>query len=146
MTTKKSLSATQKALSALSASSAACSFCAKRHECRKTCGVMFGGCSADYVLDLDRLSAAIALAKRVNDFSREWNVWDYDDARYEVGGVAAMIADTAEMLVNGDRGIEGWLEECLDESTDYGETEPDETGKRAVRLLRDVRVFCADRN
>ena len=61
MTTKKSLSATQKALSALSASSAACSFCAKRHECRKACGVMFGGCSADYVLDLDRLSAAIAL-------------------------------------------------------------------------------------
>ena len=26
-----------------------CENCAKMHECRKVCGIMFGGCTIDYV-------------------------------------------------------------------------------------------------
>ena len=146
MTTKKSLSATKKAVSALSARRGNCDFCAHRRECASAMGNLFGYCNADYTQDLDRLSAAVRLAKRLNDFSREWNVWDYRAAMEESGGVAAVLEETAAALLSGDMGISEWLEECVDAQTDCGETEPDETGKRAMRLLRDVRVFCADRN
>lgn len=147
MTTKKALSATQKALSALSDRRGNCDFCAHRHECASVMGNLFGYCNADYTQDLDRLSAAVRLAKRLNDFSREWNVWDYRAAMEEAGGVAVLLEETAVALLSGDMGIAEWLEECAEEQEDaVGLDDYDYLGKRAKKLARDVRVFCADRN
>lgn len=138
---------TKKAVSALSSSSAACSFCAKRHECRKTCGVMFGFCSTDFCADVARVKKAVLLAKRLSDFAREWNTWDYRAAMEEAGGLSAMIQTDAESLLSGDLGIAEWLEECAEEQEDAdGLDDYDYLGKRAKKLARDVRVFCADRN
>lgn len=143
---KKSLSASDRALSALSAAHGKCAFCAHRAECKKTIGIMFGFCEAEYAPDMDRLSAAVRIAKRINDFSREWNLWDYRDALDAVGGVSAMIEGNADILLSGDHSIEEWLEECIEEQTDDNENGLDDyLGKRAARLLRDVRRFCPDR-
>lgn len=136
---KKSISASDRALSALSAAPGKCAFCAHRAKCKKTIGIMFGFCEAEYAPDMDRLSAAVRLAKRINDFSREWNLWDYRDALDAAGGVAAMLEDDADLLLTGDRSIEEWLEECLE--SDYDAP----TYNKINRLLRDVRRFCPDR-
>ena len=139
----------EKAVSALSALPGKCAFCAHRKECKKTIGIMFGFCNTEYAPDLERLSAAVRLAKRVNDFSREWNTWDYRDALDAVGGVSAMITENADLLLSGDRSIEEWLEECIEEQTAdsaNGLDDYDYLTKKAERLLRAVRAFCADIN
>ena len=129
-------SAVGKAISALSARSGGCAFCAHRAECRKDIGFLFNFCNTAYTPDLDRISAAVRLANRVHKFSRDWNVWDYRDALEAAGCVAAMLEEDADLLLTGDRSIEEWLEECLE--SDYDTP----TYNKINRLLRDVRAFC----
>ena len=138
-------SAVGKAISALSARSGGCGFCAHRAECRSGNAFLFNFCGTAYTPDIDRITAAVRLANRVHKFSREWNVWDYRDALDAAGGVAAMLEDDADLLLTGDRSIEEWLEECIEEQTADSENGLDDYDymiKKADRLLRDVRRFC----
>lgn len=138
------MTATEKAISAI-LEEKKCAFCAYRAECRKTCGIMFGYCESDFCADADRVKKAVLLAKRLSAFAREWNTWDYRDAVDAAGGLAAVIQNDAESLLRGDRDIESWLEECIEEQEDAdGLDDYDYLEKRAARLLRDVRRFIGD--
>ena len=136
-------STTKNALSALSAIPGKCAFCAHRKECRATVGIMFGFCNADYTPDLDRLSAAVRLARRVDRWEKAWFTWDYADAVETCGGHAAKIKEYAVLLLDGGDYIIECLEECLE---DLEGEETSEHYRCADRLLRAVRVFCADIN
>lgn len=133
----------EKAVSALSALPGKCAFCAHRKECRKTVGIMFGFCNTEYAPDLERLSAAVRLARRVDRWAKAWYTWDYADAVEACGGHAAKIKEDAVLLLDGGGDIIEWLEECLE---DLEGEESSEDYRCADRLLRAVRVFCADIN
>lgn len=86
-TTKKNPSAPSAralppAFSATLSATKKCAFCARRNECRAICGTMFGFCNADFLLDADRVSEALRLARRAARLLRSVRAFCNESRKY----------------------------------------------------------------
>ena len=145
MTTKKSLSATQKALSASSAFPVYRDTMSGRLVCGSSLSAylrdMFGGslCVSDYVtagmlatVDTS-FPRAVSLAARVLDFCDAYEIRDIYESDLQA------VAETAAVLYAAKDGASCILEWVCDL---YGETE---NGADLVRLMDDLRLFIQAR-